>query len=469
MAERENVMRKNTTRDLLIAFILLLAAFLAPSAGVLEEPMVKTLFLIAFSIFLWVQKPIPIGITSLFVIVLMPLLGLTESLNDAFSGFSTPSNYFVIASFGVAIAIRKTTIPSRILKWMLPASKGNFKKIILAYMMMTYLISTIMSDITAVMIALAFATDLLDEMPDDVKKKELGRGLLISLPLASVIGGIATPAGSTVNVMALNILSVNTQIEVPFLKWCVLGFPISVVLLFVTWLLVVRLYPAENLSESDLQHFLTKVNNARAGVKSEKALIAVILFMIAAWVAGTWIKPLNTTTVAVIGLMLMFLPWVNAFNWKEFMEGVHWEIFLMGGASISLGNLAQKTGIVKLFADWCQEGFTNITAPVLIGIIGIMVTLVLIVIPVGPATVSMLTMPVYAMASALGVNPVMAVITVGIFASNSSILPLNSVMLLSYTKGYWKTFEMTKIGIIVSICWVVLASLWIPLASGWIL
>lgn len=462
-------MEKNKIRDFIIALLLLLAAFFAPAVGALDQSMVRVVFLIAFSIFLWVKQPVPIGITSLLVIVLMPLLGLTESLNDAFYGFSTPSNYFVIASFGVAIAIRKTTIPSRILKLLLQTSEGDFKKIILAYMIMTYIISTIMSDITAVMIAIAFAVDLLDEMPDKRKKQELGRGLLISLPLASVIGGTATPAGSTVNVMALNVLSMNTQIEVPFLTWCFLGMPVSIVILFITWLLVTRLYPAENLSADDLEHFLQKMKNAKPAVKSEKALITVIVLMIIAWIAGTWIKPLNTTTVAIVGLLLMFLPGVNAFSWKEFTEGVNWEIFLMGGTAISLGNLAQQSGIVTLFADWCQASFSNITEPLLIGIVGVMVTLVLTVIPVGPATVSMLTMPVYIMASTLGFNPVMAVVTVGIFASNSSILPLNSVMLLSYTKGYWKTIEMTKLGILVSICWIILAAMWIPLASGWIL
>lgn len=461
-------MEKSTIRDLAIAFVLLLAAFFAPSAGVLEESMVKTLFLIAFSIFLWIRKPIPIGIASLLVVVLMPMLGLAESLNEAFAGYSAPSNYFVIASFGVAIAIQKTTIPSRILKLFLSVSKGDFKKVTLAYMIMTYVISTIMSDITAVMIAIAFAMDLLEGMGEEAGKGQLGRGLLISLPLASVIGGSATPAGSTVNVMALNILSMNTGIEVPFLKWCFLGLPVSLVLLFVTWLLIIWMYPAENMSADDLRHFLGKMEREKPVLESERAVIAVIVLMIAGWIAGTWIKPLTTTTVAVIGLLLLFSPGVRAFTWKEFVDGVHWEIFLMGGAAISLGNLVQRTGIVSLFADWCQSSLTSVTSFALIGIIGLLVTVVLTFVPVGPATVSMLTMPVYAMSAALGLEPVMAVVAVGIFASNSSILPLNSVMLLSYAKGYWKTFEMTRVGVLMSICWILLAALWIPLVSGWI-
>lgn len=98
--------------------------------------------------------------------------------------------------------------------------------------------------------------------------------------------------------------------------------------------------------------------------------------------------------------------------------------------------------------------------------LGLLVTLVLLVIPVGPAAVSMLIIPVYTMAEALHLNPVMAVITVGIFASNSTILPLNAVVLMSYTKGYWKIKELAKAGIIISVLWIILAALWIPFVSG---
>lgn len=89
--------------------------------------------------------------------------------------------------------------------------------------------------------------------------------------------------------------------------------------------------------------------------------------------------------------------------------------------------------------------------------------------PVGPATVSMLVMPVYAMVSAIGLDPVMAVITVGIFASNSSILPLNSVMLLSFSTGYWKITDLVKAGVLITLVWLILAGLWFPVAAGLVL
>ncbi len=446
---------------LVVAALLLAGAFWAPAAGVLTGQMVSALCLIAFAVVLWVKQPLPIAVTSLIVVILLPILGLSESLNTAFAGYSNPSNFFVIASFGVAIAIRKTSVSGRILKRMLAMSGGKANRIVLAFMLLTYLLSTIMSDIAAVMIALAFAEGLLEGIDDAEQKKRFGRLLLLSLPLASIIGGTATPAGSTVNVMALNILSANTGIEVSFLHWCLLGLPVSLVMIFAAWFVLTRFYRAPDLSQAQAGAFLQKMD-AAPPLKSEKMILGIVVLMVVAWIAGSWISALNTTTVAIIGLALMLFPGIQAFTWKEFKAGVPWEIFLMGGATVSLGTVAQQTGLVALLADTVQRNFTSINGPVLIVILGVMVTLVLLVIPVGPATVSMLTMPIYAMVSAIGLDPVMAVVTLGIFASNSTILPLNAVVLLSYTRGYWKISELARVGIVITVIWIALAALWIP-------
>ena len=212
--------------SLLAAAVLLAGAIFLPGMGSFSKEMVSAACLILFAVLLWVRQPIPIGISSLLVVILEPLLGLMPSMSAAFAGYANPSHYFTIASFGVAIAIRKTSISARLLKKLLEICRGNAKKIIFAFMLLTYLISMIMSDIAAVVIFLAFALSLLEILREEwgeEQERRLGKVLLLSLPLASVIGGTATPMGSTVNVLALNLLKDNAGIHVTFLQWCVAG------------------------------------------------------------------------------------------------------------------------------------------------------------------------------------------------------------------------------------------------------
>ena len=281
-----NAKKKVSYGSLALAVILIACAFVAPAIGVLTADMVSAILVILSALVLWVKKPIPLAVSSLVILVLLPIIGLVPSLNDAFVGYSNATNFFVIASFGLALAVRKTTISNRILRKFLAVSRGKIRNVVLAYMIMTAVVSSVMSDIAAVIIGISFAQQLVNGVAEE-KRPAMGRLLMLSMPFASVIGGISTPAGSSVNVMALNLLSANTGIEVSFLQWCAFGIPVAVVLLLAAWLILTTLYKAEDLSAEQIQDFIRSMDaNSTATVKNEKYAIGVVLLMIAAWVAA---------------------------------------------------------------------------------------------------------------------------------------------------------------------------------------
>ncbi|MFZ7131823.1 MAG: SLC13 family permease [Eubacteriales bacterium] len=445
---------------------LLILAINLPGYGILSKEMVSSICFIAMALLLWIFHPIPIGAVSLLVIVLQPLVGLSESLDASFSGFTNAANYFVIASFGYAMALRKTRFSQQFLVKLLNLCKEDAKKITLAFMIMTFLLSSIMSDITAVVISVGFAMELIHLIKDEKNKKKIGRLILIALPIASLLGGTSTPVGSTINVMGLNILKGYNGTDVTFLQWMILGLPVALVMLFISWFIITRFYHADNLERSVLVDFQNKTKIVRSDLKSEKLVLFILLAIIIAWVASSWIPVLNTTTIAIIGLAILMMPGISAFTWEEFKTNVPWEIMLMGGAVISLGNIAVQNGLVSLVIEQTTGGFSNINTFTLIIVVGALVTALLTVIPIGPAMISMLTIPAYLMAEQFGINPVMMVIVVGIFASNSSILPLNAVQLIPYTKGYYKIGELARVGFVMSILWILISALWISFSSA---
>ena len=459
--------RAGSMVTLAVSAVLLLLAFQIQSGtGVLTMEMLRVILLTVAAILVWVRQPVPIGVSSLLVIAFLPMLGLKANLNEAFSGMANAANFFVVASFGVSIAMRKTTLLGRVLAKLLGVCRGKAQSVVLAFMTVTYLVSMIMSDIAAVVISIAFAMDIIACLPEE-ERETSGKVLMLGLPFASVIGGTATPAGSTVNVMALNLLQQNCGAEVSFVQWTLTGLPISLVLLFITWFVLTRLYRMADISDDVLRRFIQDVENRKGAVRHEGVVLGIIALMVILWVAGSWIKALNTTTVAIFGLFLLFFPGVEACTWKEFKEGVPWEILLMGGATIAIGGLWQSTGLAGLLVDALSASFSGSTFTLVL-MVGVMTTLVLMLIPVGPTTVSMLIVPVYLMAEAQGINPIVAAITLGIFASNCSILPLNSVFLLSYAKGYWKSSDLFRLGLIITACWIVVAAAWITFAAGWL-
>lgn len=214
---------------------ILIASMFLPSIGVLRVEMLRALCLLAVTVILWIKRPIPLAAASLAVIVIQPLMGLQPSLNEAFKCFTNPSTYFVIASFGVAIALKKTSLPERLIVKLLSICGGSSKKITLAFMLLTYLISTIMSDMIAVITGIGFVMELLAIQKNEPDRKQLGRLLLLSIPIASSLGGTATSVGSSLNVLALSLLKEQTGIEVSFLQWLVAGLPLSLLVLLAAW------------------------------------------------------------------------------------------------------------------------------------------------------------------------------------------------------------------------------------------
>ncbi len=453
--------------SLIIAVILLFAAIFSPAVGVLTSEMTRVLLVIVAAIILWVKQPVPLAISSLLIVVLLPLLRVTESLSAALAGFTNASTIFVIASFGVAVAIQKTSLPGSLLAKLLKLCKGDSSLVVLAFMAITYIISSIISDIAAVVIFLAFADDLLSAIDEVETKKKFGRLLLLSIPFASIIGGTATPAGSTINVMAISLLQQNVGVDISFAQWMLAALPVSIVQLFVVWFLLTRLYPVKLKMDAVLDVFQSSSREKPGLTKNkERLVLLIIVLMVVLWIASSWIPVLNTTTVAIIGLVLFFLPGIQAFSWKEFKDKMPWEIPLMGVAVIACANAARSSGLVGLFVDSIQGGLSGYPLFGILIILGTVVTLVLLIVPVGPAAVSMLTIPFYTLAASLGMNPLVTIILLGIFASNCSILPLNAVFLLSYTKGYWKIPEIIRVGAIASIIWLLLAAAWMTAVSG---
>ena len=450
-----------------IASVFLLLAVVMPGFGPLNAEMVKTICLIVFAIILWVTTPIPILATSFLVLAFQPILGLVPSLNAALTGFSNPANYFTIASFGFAFALQKTTLSNRLLKNLVDHSKGSIPLIALSLMVVTYIVSMFISDIAASVIMLAFATDLASLVENDTERKTVLKLLLIGVPIGSILGGAATPVGSSINVMALNIMHQYSGLQVPFMHWVVVCMPVTALMLVIGWFVLTRFFKTSKLSEPVTHEFSQNLQSSIENIETpnEPVIIIVLIATILLWIVSSWIDFLDSTIVALISLGVMFSPWVSAFTWSEFKSKMSWEIPVMGATTISLGTLAVNSGLIGLVVEKVTQTLGGTSMAGMVLVIGTLVSVLLIAIPVGPTMVSMLTIPSILMAQAFGLNPVIIVMILGMFASNSTILPLNATMLVSFSKGHWKTSDLAPIGVIISILWISLATLWTPVVS----
>ncbi|MDR0473721.1 MAG: hypothetical protein LBH43_08655, partial [Treponema sp.] len=105
----------------------------------------------------------------------------------------------------------------------------------------------------------------------------------------------------------------------------------------------------------------------------------------------------------------------------------------------------------------------TLSLPVLTAFVAVSTFALLLIVPVGPSLVTIMSVPVISLALGMGASPALAIITFAFCVGNSYLLPLDTVPLLTYGTGYYSIGDMIKSSLPLQICIVIIMSLWIPL------
>jgi len=305
---------------------------------------------------------------------LQPVYGVAE-LNTAFKEFISPVIFFVIATYGISVSIMKTPLASPISRWLLKRAGNDSCRIILAFSIASAAISNFVSNVPATVLFMSLAMSILAKTGAKPGSSRLGKALMIAIPFAAMIGGIATPAGSSINILALDMLEKYAHLKITFLDWMVFGLPITIVMVPLSSFVLVKLFKPEPLtgilkgnnerSLADCQVAAAQESNGAVDLSSllnmpdtqqgfsmmEKKVLVIVSLMMAFWIASTWVPAINITMVAVVGLIVFFLPGIDVLTWDEFSSEVGWDAILMIRL-VFAGSTAKS--------DWSRSGTADL-------------------------------------------------------------------------------------------------------------
>lgn len=424
---------------------------------------VKTLVLLVIAVLLWITEVIPLGISSIFLLVLPLMMGVS-TLKETLTAFPNPTIFFVLATFGISAAISKVPTTKRILLFLLKKLGGNINLFILAIMIATAFISSVMSNIPATVMFMTIALSFLTLYDTEAEKQRTGRAVMIALPVAGMIGGIITPAGSSNNILALELLKEYANISIRFIDWIGICLPVAIILLPVAWILIIKIFKPASIERVKIDNFVLKLQQIEKPELKEKLVVLIIFIMVVLWILSSWFPNLNVTVIAICGLAVMFLPGIDILSWKDFKDEVSWDVILMVGCVLCIGNLILKNGVAAWFAEimFKIEAGTNIF--LLILQLAAFMYLMQLILPNAPAVITSTTLPVTIVAAELGINAAVLVVPLCIFSSWTMILPLSAVPMMTFSKGYYAMSDVGKVGIPVLILLAFILAAWIPVA-----
>ena len=415
---------------------------------------------------LWATEALPIAVTSLLALALQPLFGLTSLVvgrppttgaifGAAAANFMSSVFFFVLVMFAIAFAWVKTGLARRFALWMIARAGTDARRTVYVFMIGTASISMIVSDVPAAAIFMAVAVGILDKL-ELRPGSQFGRVVMIGIPVAALIGGVGTPAGSSINLLGLAIIEQNGGARVPFLHWMAIGVPMVVVLLPVAAWVLLRFFPPEISSIGDLEEIHDERRQLGPLSLGERKVIGIMGTMLAAWIASTWVPAFDTFLVAVVGAVVMFLPGIGLFTWAEVQRATGWDTLMVIGGVTSLGRASSDTGLATWLADSALGGLQDWNAVALIAAVSAFTVVIHLVLPIAPVINAVMIPPIMILGTAAGVNPVLYALPVIFTASCAFLLPLDAVPLVTYSRGYYRMFDMFLPGLVISAVWVVL-------------
>jgi len=433
----------------LAAFVLVLPR---PEGLSPEGHRLGALFVLAIG--LWVSEALPVGVTALLVLVLQPLAQVAD-LPTAFHGFASPVLFFVLAMLFLAQAVIGAGLDRRFAFWLLDRAGSDSRRVVIALIAGSAVISTIMSDVPACAIFMTIGVGVLGRAGVEPGRSRFGKAVMVGIPIGSLIGGVATPAGSSINVLGMHFLEEHGGVTISFLEWMALGVPMAVVLTPLACWLVLRFFPPE--LERVPGHEQIAAERVQLGrlTGTEWKAVALVSTMLVLWVAGNWVPQLNVVVVAMIGSIVMFLPGVDLLRWRELQPRLAWDVLLLIGGVTSIAAASQETGLAEWIVTGALGGMQAWSPVAAVAAISAFTVLVHLVVPIGPVINALLIPPIVLLAREAGVHPAVYALPVAFSASASFLLPIDPVPLLTYSKGYYRMVDMLLPGLALGALWVV--------------
>jgi sodium-dependent dicarboxylate transporter 2/3/5 len=408
----------------------------------------------------WVTEAIPIYVTALLPLILFPLTGAL-SLSETATSYGHKYIFLYMGGFILAIAIEKWNLHKRIALTIINLIGTNIINIILGFMLATAFLSMWISNTAATVIILPIAMAIVYQLNDnpDTEKDEnkiFGKALMLAIAYSASIGGISTLIGTPTNLVLAGVVQTTFGKEITFSEWFVLGFPISVLLLFISWVYLTRF--AFTFKQKEFPGGRSEITlrlKALGKMEFEEKMVLFIFILTAfAWIARSFllqrfIPAIDDTIIAMCTVIIMFLlptrqKEKKLITWEDAVK-LPWGILLLFGGGLTLAMGFESSGL----ALWIGGKLSVLQVLPFVLLLLILITIVnfLTELTSNIATTAILLPVLVSLAPVLGVHPYYLMIAATLAASCAFMLPVatppNAVV---FGSGYLEMADMVKKG-----------------------
>ena len=390
----------------------------------------------------WVSEAIPIPITSLLPLVILPTFNVMP-IKIVATPYSSPIVLLLLGGFILAKSIEKWNLHTRLALNIVLKVGSHPSALVAGFMLASAVLSmwisnsatTIMLTPIGISVALALTGKAKIDNP-------LVVAILLAIAYGASIGGLGTPIGTPTNLIVIGYLQEFAGVNIDFMQWMTIGLPVVCLLLPAAWLTLTKWGPRIEAESMVSGKEIIEAELKKLGPMSQPEFRTLLTFSVVA-LAWMFRRPLNSLelfnmtpfshisdhVIAIFGAIIIFLIPSGSklergsalLDWKTGKD-IPWGILLLFGGGLSLALAITKSGL----AFWLAEQMGNLTsAPFLILVLVLVVFVIFSTeIVSNVATASAILPVIGAMSLAGDINPIFLSIPVAMAASCAFMLPM---------------------------------------------
>ncbi len=371
----------------------------------------------------WIFEPLPIPITSLLPIAVLPMAGVLTP-QQVGAAYGNALILLLLGGFMLSQALAKSGVHRRLALGMVRAVGGQGgRRLVFGFMLASATLSMWISNTATCLMLLPIALAALEQVRD----QRLTVAVLLGIAYAASVGGMGTPIGTPPNLIFMEVYSKTTGLTPSFSDY--MGWALPVVLLFLP---VIGLWLTRGLGPG-ARLCLPQPGPWRP---AERRVLTVFAVVALAWVTRTeplggwsaWLNlpGANDASVALLGCVVLALipdgENGRLLDWEHAVR-IPWGILLLFGAGMTIAEGFSQSGLSVVIGDALGRQVSALPLVVVVGAICLSVTF-LTEVTSNTATAALL-MPIFASVSvSAGFDPKVLMIAAAMSASCAFMLPV---------------------------------------------
>lgn len=422
------------------------------------QPVCLTASITLLCAVLWISEALPIPVTAMIAIALLPSVGVLTPA-EVGQAVGSPTVLLVLGGFILSASMVTSGAHRRVAIGMVNAIGGSSsRRVVLGFMCAAAALSMWISNAATSLMLLPVALAVIERARDP----KLATPLLLGLAYAASIGGLGTPIGTPANLVFIENYATATGETISFPQWMAWGLPVAILLLPVCFVWITR-----GLREK----IPIDLPATGAWRTEEKRVLIVFASTALAWMTraqpfGGWsnligLPEISDTNIALLAAVSLFiipdgrggrlLDWDGA-------SRIPWGILLLLGSGFTIARAFTESGLSAILGD-ALSGLATLPVLLMIACLCLVVTF-MTELTSNTATTALL-MPVLAAAAiATGLDPIVLMLPAALTASCAFMLPTattpNTVV---FSSGQFPIRRMAREGVVLNLLGVAVVTL----------